>query len=328
MTETTTSGEGSVESSAPSTESTAPSSAPTGSTSSPDIYGGSTPTETTQSSPEGSMSHSEGSIINQLYTSEGGLADNYTDLLKGAGMENLTNTVQKYKSADGLLKGAANLVNFAGKKVEGVIVPNEASSPEELAEYRNAIGVPESSSEYDLRMDNLPEGLDWNDDLAGQWGEVFHEAGLNQDQALKLSEAYADITKAQFDEATGRIGESNDAVMAAQQSELQKSWGRDYDRNIQAAVDMAEVAGFDMDNDADMAAIRNPKVMNMLLAKSQSMQEGTMPRGGEASTSMNESAKTKADAIYQKFNGQVHLAGGDVQKAYSELRKMEFQTKR
>ena len=80
------------------------------------------------------MSQGEGSIINQLYTSEGGLSENYTDLLKGAGMENLAGTVQKYKSADGLLKGAANLVNFAGKKVEGVIVPNEASTPEEVAE--------------------------------------------------------------------------------------------------------------------------------------------------------------------------------------------------
>ena len=116
--------------------------------------------------------------------------------------------------------------------------------------------------------------------------------------------------------------------MMEQQATLQKQWGREYDRNIQSAVDMAEVVGFDMDNESDMAAVRNPKVMNMLLAKSQSMQEGVMPRGGQPSASANETAKAKADAIYQKHNGQVHLAPPELQKAYSELRKMEYQTKR
>jgi len=325
MTETTASTDsGAVESSPSADTSTAPAST----TASTDIYGGSTPSETVQSSPEASTSQAEGSIINQLYTSEGGLSENYTDLLKGAGMESLTGTVQKYKSADGLLKGAANLVNFAGKKVDGVIVPNEASSPEEVAEFQRAIGVPESATEYDLRLENLPEGLDWNDNLAEQWGGVFHEAGLNQEQALKLSQAYSDITAKQLSEGTEKLANHAESVMGEQQAALQKQWGREYDRNIQSAVDMAEVVGFDMENEADMAAVRNPKVMNMLLAKSQGMQEGTMPRNGQPSASANETAKAKADAIYQKHNGQVHLAPPEMQKAYSELRKMEYQTKR
>ena len=148
-------------------------------------------------------------------------------------MESLTNTVQKYKSADGLLKGAANLVNFAGKKVDGVIVPNEASSPEEVAEFQRAIGVPASATEYDLRMENLPEGLDWNDSLAGEWGGVFHEAGLTQDQALKLSQAYSEITSKQLEEANGIMGDQAESVMLEQQASLQKQWGREYDKNIQ-----------------------------------------------------------------------------------------------
>ena len=274
------------------------------------------------------MSQGGGSIINQLYTSEGGLSENYTDLLKGAGMENLAGTVQKYKSADGLLKGAANLVNFAGKKIEGVVVPNEASTQEEIAEFQRAIGVPESATEYDLRLENLPEGLDWDDSLASEWGNVFHEAGLNQEQALKLSQAYSDITSKQLEGATSKLAEQAEITMLEQQSVLQKQWGREYDRNIQTAVDMAEVVGFNMDNEADMAAVRNPKVMNMLLAKAQGMQEQSMPRNGQPAASANESAKARADAIYQKHNGQVHLAPPEMQKAYAELRKMEYQTKR
>ena len=325
MTETTASTDSGAVESSPSAET---STAPAASTASTDIYGSPTPSETVQSSPEAPMSQGEGSIINQLYTSEGGLSENYTDLLKGAGMENLAGTVQKYKSADGLLKGAANLVNFAGKKVEGVIVPNEASTPEEIAEFQKAIGVPESATEYDLRLENLPEGLDWNDSLAGEWGNVFHEAGLNQEQALKLSQAYSDITAKQHAEGTELLASHAESVMLEQQATLQKQWGREYDRNIQSAVDMAEVVGFDMENESDMAAVRNPKVMNMLLAKSQSMQEQPLPRNGAPTSSGLNSPKAQADAIYAKHNGQIHLAPPEAQKAYAELRKLGFQQER
>lgn len=322
MTETTpTSDSGAVESSPSADTSTA-------TPASPDIYSGSAPAEGATSSPEASTSQGGGSIINQLYTSEGGLSENYTDLLREAGMENLSNTVQKYKSADGLLKGAANLVNFAGKKVEGVIVPNEGSTPEEVAEFQKAIGVPESANEYDLRLENLPEGLDWNDSLAGEWGDVFHNAGLSQDQAVQLSQAYADITSKQLEEATGKLGEQAETTMLEQQATLQKQWGRDYDKNLQSAVDMAEVVGFDMENEADMAAVRNPKVMNMLLGRAQSMQEQPIPRNGSMTSTSDGSPKAKADAIYQKYNGQIHLAPPEAQKAYSDYRKFEYQQKK
>ena len=324
MTETTAPA-GSGEASAPAPDTSTAS--PEASTGSVDPYAGASASETVQTSPEASMSQPEG-IINQLYTSEGGLSENYTDLLRENGMESLTNTVAKYKSADGLLKGAANLVNFAGKKVEGVVVPNEGSSEQEVADYRKAVGVPESATEYDLRLDNLPEGLDWNDNLAEQWGGVFHEAGLNQEQAQKLSQAYSDITSQQLEEATGKLNEQSELTMQEQQASLQKQWGREYDRNLQSAVDMAEVVGFDMENEADMAAVRNPKVMNMLLAKSQSMQEQPMPRNGAPTSTGFDSPKAKADSIYAKYNGQVHLAPPEAQKAYAELRKLGYQQER
>ena len=295
--------------------------------STPDIYGSSAPAETVQSSPEAPTSQVEasGGIINQLYTSEGGLAENYTDLLREHGMENLTNTIQKYKSADGLLKGAANLVNFAGKKVEGVIVPNEGSSPEEVAEYHKAIGVPESATAYDLKPENLPPGMDWDDNLAGTWQNAFHEAGISQTQAQALSQAYSDITNTQLEQANQTLAANAEAEMAEQQRFMQKEWGANYNSNMQSAVDMAEVVGFDLENQGDMAAIRNPKVLELLLSKSKSMQEGTMPRGGDPTSASYQSPQAKADKIYAKHNGQIQFAPIEEQKAYHEARKLQFQ---
>lgn len=292
----------------------------------PDIYSSApSASEATAATP---TTTSTGSIIDQLYTAEGGLAENYTDLLKEAGMDNLTNTVAKYKSADGLLKGAANLVNFAGKKVEGVIVPSEGSTPEEIAEYHKAIGVPESPTAYEIQPENMPEGLEWNDEVSGFWQGKFHELGIGQDQAAQIAQAYSDFTGQQLEKATGVLTEQAHAEMAQQETALKKQWGQDYSNNLQTAVDVAEVVGFDMDSEADMAAMRHPKVMNLLLAKAQSMTEGSFPKSGNPASANWETPKAKADAIYQKYNGNINMALPEEQKAYAELRRAEYQYKR
>lgn len=261
-----------------------------------------------------------GDLMSQLYTSEGGLAENYTDLLNEHGLGDLTNTVAKYKSADGLLKGAANLISFAGKKVEGVVVPNEGATEHEIAEYRKAIGVPESATAYELQPENMPEGMDWDSELAGEWSNVFHEAGISQEQAQRISQAYSDITSKQLEQAKQTIDTNSQAEMEAQREAVKKQWGDKYDQNMDAAVNMATTMGFDMDSAADIAALRNPKVLNMLVEKHSSLQEGSIPRGGQPSNT-GQGFREQANAIYSKY-GDMALAPPDVRAKYNELRKL------
>ena len=271
---------------------------------------------------EPAQTQASGDIMSQLYTSEGGLAENYTTLLQENGLGDLTNTVQKYKSADGLLKGAANLIGFAGKKVEGVVVPTEGSTEQEIAEYRQAIGVPESATAYDLQPENLPEGMGWDDGLAESWQNAFHEAGISQEQAQQLSQAYTNITNNQLEQANQTIDLNAQSEMEAQRAEVKKAWGDKYDTNMQSAVNTATMMGFDMENAQDMAALRSPKVLNMLLEKHSSLQEGTMPRGGQPANS-GEGFREQANAIYAKYPNMA-LAPHDVRAKYQELRKLSI----
>ena len=305
---------------APATEAAAPAAAPTteaapateaapsSTQSTPDIFSGQT-----QAAPSRDL-------MSQLYTSEGNLADNYTDLLRENGLSELTNTVAKYKSPEGLLKGAANLISFAGRKVEGVIVPNEGSTEQEIAEYRQAIGVPESPTAYDLKPENLPEGMGWDDGLSAEWQNVFHEAGISQEQASKISQAYSDITNQQFEQANQINQSSAEGEMEQQRAEMQKQWGDKYDVNLQNAVNMASTMGFDLENPHDMAAMRNPKVLNMILDKHTALQEGNMPRGGQPNTG-TESFRDQANALYAKYPNML-TAPHDVRNKYNELRKL------
>jgi len=270
---------------APTTEAAAPEAAPQAPQAAPDA----TPETAAPSTPDvfatPEAAPEQTNIINSLYTSEGGLAENYTALLDEHGLGNLANTVGKYKSADGLLKGAANLINFAGKKVEGTIVPNEGSTEAEIAEYRQAIGVPESPTAYDIQPENMPEGLEWNDEVGGFWQGKFHELGIPQAQAQEIAQAYSDFTGQQLEQARTVLDAQSTAETQAAQAAVQKEWGADYEKNMQSAVSMAEVKGFDLDNPADIAAMRNPKVLNMFLAEHKSNQEGVMPRGAEQAPS-------------------------------------------
>ena len=258
--------------------------------------------------------------MSQLYTSEGNLAENYTSLLEENGLGELTNTVAKYKSPEGLLKGAANLISFAGKKVEGVVVPNEGSTEQEIAEYRQAIGVPESPTAYDIQPENLPEGMGWDEGLAGEWQNAFHEAGISQEQAAKLSQAYSDITNNQLTQANQTLQLQSESEMEQQRAEIQKQWGDKYDTNLQNAVNMAATMGFDLESQQDMAAMRNPKVLNMILEKHTALQEGTMPRGGQPNTG-TESFRDQANALYSKYPNMM-TAPHDVRAKYQELRKL------
>jgi hypothetical protein len=258
--------------------------------------------------------------MSQLYTSEGNLAENYTSLLEENGLGELTNTVAKYKSPEGLLKGAANLISFAGKKVEGVVVPNEGSTEQEIAEYRQAIGVPESPTAYDLQPENLPEGMGWDEGLAGEWQNAFHEAGISQEQAANLSQAYSDITNNQLTQANQTLQLQSESEMEQQRAEIQKQWGDKYDTNLQNAVNMAATMGFDLESQQDMAAMRNPKVLNMILEKHTALQEGTMPRGGQPNTG-TESFRDQANALYSKYPNMM-TAPHDVRAKYQELRKL------
>jgi len=311
----------SEETTAPATEAAAPAAAPTteaapameaapqSTQSTPDIFSNQ-PQETSPS----------GDLMSQLYTSEGNLAENYTSLLEENGLGELTNTVAKYKSPEGLLKGAANLISFAGKKVEGVVVPNEGSTEQEIAEYRQAIGVPESPTAYDIQPENLPEGMGWDEGLAGEWQNAFHEAGISQEQAAKLSQAYSDITNNQLTQANQTLQLQSESEMEKQRAEIQKQWGDKYDTNLQNAVNMAATMGFDLESQQDMAAMRNPKVLNMILEKHTALQEGTMPRGGQPNTG-TESFRDQANALYSKYPNMM-TAPHDVRAKYQELRKL------
>ena len=97
----------------------------------------------------------------------------------------------KYNNLPDLLKGTANTSKMVGQKQEGMIkLPTADSTPEEIAAYRESVGVPVSADKYELTRRELAEGGEFDAAGTEMFKGVFHEAGLDQTQAQKLTTAF------------------------------------------------------------------------------------------------------------------------------------------
>jgi hypothetical protein len=71
-----------------------------------------------------------------------------------------------------------------GKKTEGMIkLPGKDAKPEEIAAYREAVGIPETPADYDVKLPaDAPEGMAIDPERFAGYAKVFHAMNLSNDQ--------------------------------------------------------------------------------------------------------------------------------------------------
>jgi len=97
-----------------------------------------------------------------------------------------------------LAKSYRGMQEILGRKSQSVLVPNEKSKPEEVAEFRKALGVPENPDDYlkTLKPEALPEGVQFDEALAKRAAELAHKhnippAALKELAALQIGQVQA-----------------------------------------------------------------------------------------------------------------------------------------
>lgn len=154
----------------------------------------------------------------------------------GVPAEVLTDKVKAFKDVGELAKGYANLEKLVGRK--GVILPTPDAKPEEIAEFRKALGVPEKPEEYDWKA---PEGgaLTLDDAAMADIKKAFHGANMTKEQFGKVLDYYA--TR----EAT-IMKQAQDSMLAEQTAtvgKLKKEWGAEFDANLEKVRQVAKATG-------------------------------------------------------------------------------------
>ena len=179
-----------------------------------------------------------------------------------------------------------------GKK--GLQVPGDDATPEQIAEFRKAIGVPEKEDEYQFDIkEEMKKSI--NEDKIKQWRATFKEIGIPRKEANKL---------------VGRFLEEQAAEQAMVQKQI-KEWETEtvstLGANLDKTINEAQYALREVDKDGKLAQILESTglgsslpMLRVLSTLGQALAEHG-PRGEGASVVTNLSPD-QAQAELQQFD--------------------------
>lgn len=171
---------------------------------------------------------------------DGNFTDGWTQRLPEE-MGEARESFSRFKSVNDLAKSYHGLQQLLGRKAHAVVVPNDKSTPEEVTAYRKALGIPEKAEEYLIRPEELPQGVDWNDDLARPFAEIAHRHNIPPSAMRELVAQQARLEAQRSQTMAEMVHEE----LQQGQRTLQEAWGAKYERNLGLAAKAAQMAGVD-----------------------------------------------------------------------------------
>ncbi|SEH99686.1 hypothetical protein [Akkermansia glycaniphila] len=174
----------------------------------------------------------------------------------------------KFKSAADLAKSYRHLESKQPH------VPGEGATPEEVARWRGLAGVPENADGYGLKKpDNLPAGVEWNDEQVKVLADVAHQHHVPKAALQAMLDKQVELERV--------AAEKQVAEQAAEQekrvNELKGSWGNEFAAKMQSAgqawSQMAGRLGLDENSDEAMALRNNTAFVKIMHHVAQFMQD-------------------------------------------------------
>lgn len=146
--------------------------------------------------------------------------------LDQAAHDKLLNRLKRFPSIDDALESFFN----ADKKIaDGTYRKplGDKATPEEVAEYRKANGIPESHDKY---LEKLPDGLVIGDEdkpFIEKFTKAFHDKNADPSVVAAAIKTYYEVV----DEQEGLRAQANAAAKTATEDAMREEWGPDFRAN-------------------------------------------------------------------------------------------------
>lgn len=226
-------------------------------------------------------------------------------------------SLAKYRNVNELIKAYQHANSLVGRK--GLIPPTEQSSPEQVAEYRKQMGVPETPQAYAETVKpkvELPEGVNWDDGIANQYFELAHKNNIPASVMQQLIQLNLKQREFEVKAYTNQIGEKKQEGLAL----LRRDWGANFERNVEVARRAAAHYGIEPDD----PGFASPKMVRAWVRAMNDMGEdkfvsgGKMPSGSADFASKAKDIQTNKDNPYYKryWDGDA-----DIQNMVHELHR-------
>jgi len=199
---------------------------------------------------------------------------------------------------ESMAKGFNGLEQLLGKKANSVPVPNEKSTPEEVAAYRKAIGVPESPEGYKLKPEQLPQGVTWDDSVAKRAAELAHKHNI---PAAAMSELMKfDLERAALmNQAAASMIETQ---LESGRAELQRVYGDKMPEKIELARRAAVTAGVDPSSQGFV----DPQVVKAIVSLAEKLSDDRLIEGNQTGISSTRARArdimtNESNPLYQRY---------------------------
>lgn len=158
-----------------------------------------------------------------LVDSEGNLRENWRETLpEDIRSEKVFDRVSNF---EGVMKSLASAERMVGK--DKVVIPNEASTEEELDTFHRAGGRPDTSKDYNfVKPEDFPEEL-WDEEFATQVQEILFKGGASK----QLADALFTHNLSTILTATKAQTEADERDFKDAEGSLHRDWGNAYEQN-------------------------------------------------------------------------------------------------
>jgi hypothetical protein len=207
--------------------------------------------------------------------------------------------IERFKTVPDLAKAYRGLEVKLSQ--QGLRVPGEGASDEEVAAYRKAIGVPDDVKGYDFKPKEIPEGVTYDEKRAGEMAALFHKHGVPLKVAQELVEQQfqyevANATKART---------AYDNLIAEGMGKLKSEWGSAYGDNLAGIKRLVIAMGADPE---DSTLFNDPNVLRfvhgvtgMLSEDAIASMKGVVAKGGTYLTPSEEARAIMRDKNHPEY---------------------------
>lgn len=135
--------------------------------------------------------------------------------------------LDRYSTPEDLWKAVKNLRQRLQEKTQPKAAPGPDASPEEIAEYRKAHGIPEKPEEYKVEIEGIVPSEE-DKPFLEDFRQFAHSNNIPPAEAQKYVKWYYDAQEKVF----ALRQQEDDAFKAEAQEVLREEWGADYRRNL------------------------------------------------------------------------------------------------
>lgn len=212
--------------------------------------------------------------------------------------EELRGTASKFKDETAAIQAYHNLQSLMGKKISDLPKDEIVKhfSPEQLADFYKAQGVPEAPEAY--QIEGLPDYLTKNPNVSKGLEEakaIAHKHGVS-------GELFKEFVKLEYDLHQKAVQERQ----AANFAELSNTYGANIEKANNVATEAARALGGDQAVEAlvQSGLASHPMIFKMLYKAGQMMQQDRIPVQGTSTPGNSDSVAQIRQQIKELYNDQ------------------------